>query len=475
MNTTILDRLHQAMLDSGRSWTAVEVGETCLRIKASPSMAARLVSSVLRGDSRFLETADGLWSAVPCPSIPLSQAGYVPVWLDTGGAQTPDAWVLWLRSGAHQSDPAVAIRAGDPASWDAARRRCDGRRPATIQAGAFGRFQQWMCRRHAVTEWDPAHLDLVAWTRIALVLEGVAPGESLSAARLPEISRRWNLGPFSDDDPDGALRSIDELLSLLLERHGSWTDSDLDREWERHLAGRPVDTSGFAFRLDSLADLPERCGIYRFYDSRDTLLYVGKAANLARRVRSYFRPYPPERSKREDLMLAVRRFEYDLLPSEIEALIRETRAIRTGKPLWNVQVEVSPEETLPPGWWWPLAFAARGDDAGVASVFVLDGAESGYMFRIPPEPGSGPSGTWSAWLESLVAEDPHDSVQPPEGVELLEAPESRLALRYFLRHRDALDRVEPCHVPDGPGFLQSLKVLAAADSGSAEPVLPRPA
>lgn len=512
MNRTLLDRLYVDMAESGRSWTAAEISEAYLKISAAPALAAKLIRGVFAGDSRFHESGDGLWSSVASPSPSLDQEAYLAAWLDTRAGQTPDGWVLWLRSHGDLSGKATAVRGGDPSSWEHAIRGYSGLRPATVQAGLLGRFQQWMCRRHAVSEWQVDPLDLTAWTRIALVHEGVPPAETLSTARMPGIRERWNLGPASDDDPDGILRSIGELLDLLLERHGSWTESDLHREWESRLAARPVDTTAFAFPMGVLSELPEGCGVYRFYDAGGDLLYVGKAANLARRLRSYFRPYPPERSKREDLMSTVCRFEYDLLSSELEALISETRSIRILKPAWNVQVDVHPPETLPPSWWWPLVFAVPGGDARRSPVFILTGPESGYMLRLPPVSEAVPEEEWTEWLDSLMSCDLTDGglhhlsatscpdcpvdpahspdtirgteagtgqasggqVPTPGGVEILEAPESRLALRYYIRHQESLDRVEPCEISDGSSFLRSVLCLVSRDPAGTEPVLPRP-
>ncbi len=464
------------MAESGRPWTAVEIGEEYLKIPAASDRAAKLIRGVIAGDPRFREIGEGLWSSVASSPASLRQAEYLVAWLDTCGGQTPDSWVLWLRSHGHRPGRAGAVRGSDPSSWDQAVGRCSGFRPATVQAGPFGRFQQWMCRRHAASEWESDPLDLTAWARIALVHEGMSPAETLSAARIPGIRERWNLGPASDDDPEGILRSIGELLDILLERHGSWTDQDLQREYESRLAARPVDTSGFAFPIDSLAELPEGCGVYRFFDNGGNLLYVGKAVNLARRLRSYFRPYPPERSKREDLMSSVFRFEYDLLSSELEALIRETRLIRTRKPPWNVQIEVSPPETLPPQWWWPLVFTGPGGNAGGLPVFILTGPESGFMLPVPASADEIPGDVWTGWLDSVIAGDAviGGRAPMPQGVEILDAPESRLALRYYIRHHELLDRVEPCQIPDGSSLLRSIQSLVSRDPTGAGPVLPRP-
>jgi excinuclease ABC subunit C len=89
----------------------------------------------------------------------------------------------------------------------------------------------------------------------------------------------------------------------------------------------------FQAALSRLPDLP---GVYRMYAENGKLIYVGKAKSLKNRVRSYFQNPAGLAPKVAALMQHVRRFDYIVTDSEVEALILECNLIKENRPKYNI-------------------------------------------------------------------------------------------------------------------------------------------
>lgn len=86
---------------------------------------------------------------------------------------------------------------------------------------------------------------------------------------------------------------------------------------------------------EQLKILPDKPGVYIMHDVNDKIIYVGKAVNLKRRVKSYFRKTDKtERIKR--MVSLIDHFEYIVVDNEAEALILECNLIKKNRPKFNV-------------------------------------------------------------------------------------------------------------------------------------------
>jgi len=83
-----------------------------------------------------------------------------------------------------------------------------------------------------------------------------------------------------------------------------------------------------------LKKAPNKPGVYRMYNKTVTLLYIGKAKDLSKRLNSYFTK--AQDTKTQSLVRQIEDIEYTITHSEVEALILEHNLIKKHKPRYNV-------------------------------------------------------------------------------------------------------------------------------------------
>ena len=91
---------------------------------------------------------------------------------------------------------------------------------------------------------------------------------------------------------------------------------------------------------EELKKLPHKPGVYLMRDADDTIMYVGKAVDLHKRVQSYFRTRIVGRGPQiEQMVSLVARFEYIVTDSEMEALVLENNLIKENRPRYNTMLK----------------------------------------------------------------------------------------------------------------------------------------
>ncbi|MEQ6168070.1 excinuclease ABC subunit UvrC [Ekhidna sp. MALMAid0563] len=82
--------------------------------------------------------------------------------------------------------------------------------------------------------------------------------------------------------------------------------------------------------------LPEKPGIYKFLDQDGTIIYVGKAKSLKKRVASYFTKANLDNRKTYRLVSEIRLVEFVIVSSEFDALLLENNLIKENQPRYNI-------------------------------------------------------------------------------------------------------------------------------------------
>ncbi len=111
-----------------------------------------------------------------------------------------------------------------------------------------------------------------------------------------------------------------------------------------------INTSNFIFLLqiekdmtkeelkDIAHNLPQSAGVYKFFDAKGEIIYVGKAKNLRNRVSSYFNKNV-DRFKTVLLVRQIQNIEYITVDTETDAFLLENTLIKKFHPKYNIQLK----------------------------------------------------------------------------------------------------------------------------------------
>ena len=123
---------------------------------------------------------------------------------------------------------------------------------------------------------------------------------------------------------------------------------------------------------EQLRQLPTSPGVYLMKDAEGNILYVGKAANLNHRVRSYFGTKQNLSPKLQRMVAQVNDFDFFVTSSEQEALILELNLIKRHRPRYNVRLKddkTFPYLKIDTSEDWPRVHITRRLEEGGAHYF----------------------------------------------------------------------------------------------------------
>ncbi len=90
------------------------------------------------------------------------------------------------------------------------------------------------------------------------------------------------------------------------------------------------------FKPSEISKLPDSPGVYRYFNEEGTLIYVGKAKSLKKRVSSYFNKNTGVNRKTKRLVSEIKAIEITLVNSEFDALLLENNLIKQNQPKYNI-------------------------------------------------------------------------------------------------------------------------------------------
>jgi hypothetical protein len=204
-------------------------------------------------------------------------------------------------------------------------------------------------------------LDLMA-TATALK-PGLRPGNAVDT-----IARAYALTSSEAATLDAAV--YEELLWAVVAEAGRRQETwpQLREAAQRRVAH--ADFGRYEFDEPQLRAVPPVPGVYLMYDRDDRLIYVGKSANLARRLNEYFRPTRDLTAKTATLRDRIRRFKIHPAGSELEALLIENAWIGRMTSGLNTQRRVAEGVSRYAFPLLPVAMVCPSTQAACVEVFV---------------------------------------------------------------------------------------------------------
>jgi len=118
----------------------------------------------------------------------------------------------------------------------------------------------------------------------------------------------------------------------------------------------------------SLNLIPDKPGIYQFYDANDKILYIGKAVSLKKRVLSYFNR-PDSNAKTKILVSKIARISHFVVNNEHDALLLENNLIKQHQPKYNILLK--DDKTFP----WICIKNEHFPRVVSTRTFIRDGSE----------------------------------------------------------------------------------------------------
>jgi DNA polymerase-3 subunit epsilon len=147
--------------------------------------------------------------------------------------------------------------------------------------------------------------------------------------RLATLARHFKAPTSPDHRALNDARATLTVLHGLIERAGTLGATSLE---DLVALGGPTGDRSYR-RIDLIRDAPSTPGVYRFLADDGEVLYVGKATDLRRRLRSYFGQ--DTRRRTADLIAATARVEWTRTDTELEASVLELRELQARRPRYN--------------------------------------------------------------------------------------------------------------------------------------------
>ena len=179
------------------------------------------------------------------------------------------------------------------------------------------------------------------------------PNDTLCTVRLarrllPGLDSKGlsRLVQFYDIDMNGRHRAMGDaeatgvvlrklLSQLAFEHEIESVEGLLSFQHKSYQSVRSVPNHIEQIRAEVLPDVPEAPGVYAMKNSSGNALYIGKAKRLADRLQSHFTAVESKGARKRKMLQKVRSVDWATTDTELEAILKESRLIKSKKPRYN--------------------------------------------------------------------------------------------------------------------------------------------
>jgi hypothetical protein len=320
---------------AGRPLPAEQILREVLNIRSPNAFAAdKVLRGILGGDARF-HSKQGLWHFETMTLEPQ------PVEIAALIIQSSTSHTGSFRGAVHTS--------ADDSSWEFL---CtEGMKTPDTKPLQEARLRAenhllliWHAKELRLWDLMLSSVGLPPWHGETLVVSKLAARllpKAFSCRHVEDLAPLLDLAPPDTDRPSsmaGFLEAVYRSLLDLVPAASRGSAAGLARWIEE--GSIKVDFSRFAFGRELLAGIPASPGVYVMRNRAGEVIYVGKAGNLQRRVRSYFRARSLRDPKVSRIHSQLYILEFFTCATEVEALLMEARMIRDLHPAINLQEEV---------------------------------------------------------------------------------------------------------------------------------------
>ena len=342
---SITDTIYDELINSEEGLNSVEIVKRFMKIEnISHDMAEKIVSPILKSDSRFVLGEEGNWKAISritVERLPLNEINYVifyihrnlPETLNIDKKNISDPYVMeGLSFISYKSGYTRIIE-----DIDQVVNEINSSVFIPYDRSSLYGFRKLYKKYRAL----PPEITTLS---IREVIKALYPDRKLKTWE--DLVKEFSIVHYDSSMPYSKTKTAVQVLEHIIsdaQKRNINTLEDLILEINKNK--KDIDFKKFSFDRDFIANLPELPGVYIFKDRENRVIYVGKTLNLRRRINSYFWNTGESEQKIEGILKNLHSIAIKITGSELEAIIDEYNLIKKYNPEFNTRISI-PERII---------------------------------------------------------------------------------------------------------------------------------